>query len=91
MKVNNENEEGPAQLAAAACRVFESQFAYGETAGLELLKRITFLAATSANISTLFELRWRPSRGPRSDRRFLGRYPVGIIGQGPRRRCDWSK
>ena len=48
---NNENEEGPAQSAAAACRIFERQFAYGETAGLELLKRITLPSATSARIS----------------------------------------
>jgi hypothetical protein len=52
MKVNNnENEEGSAQSAAGACRIFERQCAYGETAGLELLKRITFLAAMSARIS----------------------------------------
>jgi hypothetical protein len=62
MKVNNnENEGGPAQWAAGACRIFERQYAYGETAGLELWKRITFLAAMSANISFLFEPRRRPS------------------------------
>jgi len=52
MKVNNnENEEGPARSAAGDCRILEREFAYGETAGLELLKRITLPSAMSARIS----------------------------------------
>jgi hypothetical protein len=48
---NNENEEGPAHSAAGDCRILERQFAYEETAGLELLKRITLPSAMSAKIS----------------------------------------
>jgi hypothetical protein len=55
MKVNNnDNEEGPAQSAAEGCRILGRQFAYGETAGLQLLKRITLPSAMSAIISFSF-------------------------------------
>jgi hypothetical protein len=83
MKVNNnENEEGPAQSAAGARRILERQFAYGETAGLELLKRITLPSAMSARISYL--------RRPGYDCRLLGRYPVGIVRDRSWRCCHWS-
>jgi hypothetical protein len=52
MKVNNnENEEGTAQSAVEDCRILGRQFAYGKTAGPELLKRITLPSAMNARIS----------------------------------------